>query len=354
MKALSKILILIALVFSTQLAFSQEDTTKVNPKVTVIKNDGATYTGTIEKDDAREILLRSDQVGLMYIPKHLIKEIKPFKEEAEEEVVKETTVVDTVKEEVVEIEKEEPIEVDPKTKKEVHPDDTITYANYHSTKNIYSDNAFPLRKGEAYLKTTFVGIEGGLPLTKNWSVSAIASFFGAPAALKTKFSFPVSDEFRMSLDAGYGTMAFGTWLGRGIRDGAGFMSFTATFGDRINNFSVKGGYVFIHEYWNNGFTWDPNTQMFIPIQADMAYHHGPFINVGGQYAFTNSSSLVCDATAVLIENSFGMSVGASVRFGKSPKNKWLLGGSLYVVDGFFSPIPMPHVSYTYIFPARKP
>lgn len=324
--------------FYTNSSFSQ-DSTETNKKVLVIKNDGSEYTGYILTDDAREILLKSDQVGKLYIPKHHIKSIEPYdpeKEQKEEETIEEEP-------------KEEDIGSQPNV--EIQKD-TNQFKNYISTKNILSDNALPLRRGESFVKIMPLGAEAGIPLTKNWSLGAFSSFWGMPVGLKTKYSFELSEQAHLSLDLGYGTMAFGSWADYNIDDGGGVFSTTLTFGDRTRNFSVKTGYGFFHETWED-WDWDETTQQATQLGEVTETTHVFFANFGGMMQLNDRMTFVFDALGAYVNDSFIVGGGAAARFGKNPKRKWQLGGSLFYAHGGFLPVIFPHISYTFVFSERN-
>ena len=333
-------------------ALSQEDTTKIEvKKVIVVKNDGATYTGYILTDDAREILIETDQVGKLYIPKHFIKTIAPFVPKDEE--------VQTISDPLIDQEEDTAsvvlvIEPNPESPEiEIEKPDSLEFKNYISHKYIQSDNALPLRKGESFLKVMPLGVEAQIPLTKNWSVGAISTFWGMPVALKTKFSFQLDPINHLSLDLGYGTMAFGSWADRGIRDGGGTASLTYTYGDRTKNFSVKTGYAFAHEFYED-WIFDEVTGDFIETSAEMDYYHIVYATFGGMLQLTDKTTFVMDAVAAYTDGSVFGSVGGAIRFGRTPRRQWQLGGSLFMFDGAFIPLPIPHISYTYVFSKRNP
>lgn len=334
-------------------ALGQKDTTEVEAqKVLVIKNDGATYTGYILTDDAREILIETDQVGKVYIPKHFIKSIAPFDPNKIEENPTDSETVIGAEEDTVSVELVQ--ETRPITSEvEIDKPDSLEFKNYISTKYIQTDNALPLRRGESFLKVMPIGIEAQIPLTKNWSLGAISTFWGMPVALKTKYSFEIDPLNHLSLDLGYGTMAFGSWSGRGIRDGGGTASVTYTFGDRSKNFSAKIGYAFAHQFYED-WIFDEVTGDFVEITAQMDYYHIAYATFGGMLQLTDKTTFVIDAGAALVDWGVFASVGAAMRFGRTPRRQWQLGGSLIMFDGFIIPIPIPHISYTYVFSKRNP
>ena len=84
MNTLKPLLITLLLIFSMNFAFSQQkapstiDSTKT---YRIVKNDGTEFLGKILSQDAREVLLLSDKIGQVIIPKHEIREIIEVKAE---------------------------------------------------------------------------------------------------------------------------------------------------------------------------------------------------------------------------------------------------------------------------------
>lgn len=326
---------------------AQEDSTKVDlAKVIVVKNDGAVYIGVILFDDDREILINTDEVGRLYIPKHFIKSIKPY----DPNTIKETETITLPTKDTIVTADEIPNSIPPPTILVEVPEDSA-WQNYVSTKYIIHDNAMPLRKGEAFLKIMPIGVEAQIPLTKNWSIGAISTYWGFPVAFKTKYSIELNPKNYLSFDLLYGTMAFASFTGRGIKDGGGMASVSYTFGDRRKNFSFKLGYSLVHEETQN---WVCDQFGCFPQPTTFyTYNHGVFA-FGGMLPVSKNASFILDATVAIGEVEIIGSAAAAVRFGRKPRHQWQFGGSLWMSDGFFFPVPVPHLSYTYVFGERNP
>ena len=67
--------------FSAKLSVAQINPIDSNVFVKVEKFNGATYTGKIISDDGRELLLATNNIGRIFIPKNEIKTIRPQKNE---------------------------------------------------------------------------------------------------------------------------------------------------------------------------------------------------------------------------------------------------------------------------------
>jgi len=321
-----KALLTILCIFCTVFVFSQSDSTK---RVLVTKHDGGQYSGIILSDDGREILLETKEIGKIYIPKHLIKNIEVISK-------KQDVIVDSTPTNQQNINEEE------------FPDE-YNYRNFMSTKYIQGDNAFPLRKGESFIKFMPLGMEGQAYLRKNWSIGALTSYIGAPFAVRSKLSFPVKDSNYFSLDVIYGSMMFGSLYGAGIGTGGGAFSAGFTFGNRLSNFTIKTGFVFLHEEVQNGW-WD---------EVNWTWNEGPvvvygypagYVSFSGMTEVSARSQLVFDLFAGAGTGGTMVATGAAFRFGPKPRHRFQLGLSLVVTDGFFIPVPIPNISYSFILP----
>jgi hypothetical protein len=334
---MNKLILFILLIAScglSQYSFSQEDSTKI---VVVTKNDGGTYTGVIISDDGREILIDSKEVGKIYIPKHLIKTIESAENQESSKPVKE-------------IKKEDP---KPEVKIDPFDDGELGYKNFTSTKYIQSDNAFPLRPGEAFLKLMPVGLEVQIPLKPRWSMGAMSSFGGAPVVLKTKLSFPVFKSSFFSLDAAYGSMMFGGLFGVGISEGGGYFNTGFSFGDRENNFTAKLGFGLIHEDQED-WEWDELTQQPFLIDEGMRYVPLGIVSFSGMTTINDRTQFVFDIIAGLAGvNGNCMVGGAAARFGPHPRHRFQGGLSLLLLDDLDIQFPIPTLSYTFVFPQGK-
>ena len=318
--------------FFIQLASAQEDSTNIELNIMlVIKQDGGKYTGPILADDGREILLDSKEVGKIYIPKHLIKSIQPFDQNA-------TTV------ETSEIkEKEQPTEFE-KPKE---------FERLYSTKYLQTDNAYPLRPGEAFIKFAPVGLEAQIPINNRWSVGALTSYVGLPFAIKSKVSFDLGSDNYLSLDMIYGSMVFGGLFGTRASEGGGAAAATFTFGDRTTNFTVRGGYAFLHEN-RNFVTWDPLTGELIENPDEMRFYNFGYAGFAGMVKVADRADFIFDILTAVGNNGFYAAAGAAARFGPRPNHRFQLGLEIFTTSDFFIPVPIPAISYTYIFSKRTP
>ena len=151
----------LALVMSSAV-FSQvgTDTTqlKEKPTVKVTKNDGSVFIGKIVKDDGREILMKTNSIGDVYIAKSDIKSI---------------TEVDKLQ---------------------------STYSgNYREegpfkSRYYFTNNALPLEKGDNYALVHLYGPEVHVAVSDRLSIGVMATWIASPIGLALKYVIPTDNK----------------------------------------------------------------------------------------------------------------------------------------------------------------
>ena len=339
--------ILIALFTIVNGSFSQVNGEKDPVKMVVTKNDGSEYIGFILEDDGREILLNTEEIGKIYLPKHMIKSIVTYADYIKnKEAEKEVETKEDSKDPVEEIKEEQP-----KDTVEAPPGEP-DYISRHTTKYIQSDNAYPLRRGEAFIKLMPVGLEAQFPLMKNWSMGLMTSYLGAPLAVKSKLSFKVLDSSYVSLDIMYGSMVFGGLFGSGAEDGGGLASLGFTFGNRKTNFTIRGGYGLIHQVRSTG-VWNDTTGFFVQGASVFFMFHFGVANFGGIINLSDKLDIVLDLVGAFGSERTVLTGAAALRFGPSPQHRFQTGLGVSIINQGALPIPIPALSYTYVFDQRK-
>ncbi|HLP10987.1 MAG TPA: hypothetical protein VK177_03585 [Flavobacteriales bacterium] len=185
----------------------QIDTTKFNSTTLfiVVKNDGTEFIGTILKMDAREILMNSTSLGMVYIPKHdvrTIKEIKPGE-----------------------------------FKNGVYFSEEVFATRYFIT-----TNGLPIQKNENYVQWNLFGPDFQFGVTKNLGVGILTSWVGIPIIANAKYSIPLSDKLHLGVGALVGT---GSWAF--VKAGIALPFASLTFGTRRSNINIAYGY---GQIWN--------------------------------------------------------------------------------------------------------
>jgi hypothetical protein len=172
----------------------------------ITRYDDVEYIGKILQDDDREILIESNSLGKIFVPKYEIRSII--------EIVDERFIV---------------------------------FDEYQSTgpfitRYSFTTNALPIKKGENYGMLNIYGPEAHLALTDKLNVGLMTTWIASPIVLATKYSFK-TDESNVHFSFGslIGTSGYlNTFKGFG-----GLHWLNVTLGDRYNNITLSGGYAYL-------------------------------------------------------------------------------------------------------------
>ena len=243
------------------------------------KNDGTKYIAIILSDDARELLIDTETIGKIYIPKSEVKRI-------------------TLIENTDAIRNGEFLEESP-----------------FSTRYAFTNNALPVKKGNHYAMANWYGPEVHFAVTDKLSFGAMTTWIGSPFVLVGKYSFPTSNP---KVNFSIGTMLGSSgWLGS-FQGFGGLHWATFTYGDRKRNISFSAGYGYVSpgnqrnvavpgvyvgdssvNTWTdvNGNTTTETYYNYpeIPYEEDTRFFKLPIFSVGGIYQITSKTSLFFDS-----------------------------------------------------------
>jgi hypothetical protein len=289
---MKKHLISAAIVLLLSLAFGQEshaqyDTTKVVKMHVVIKNDGTEFMGRILSQDAREVLINTDKLGDVIIPKHEIKEIKELKPG------------------------------------DVNRSGEYVAAELFATRYFYTTNGLSIKKGENYIQWNLFGPDIQFGMADNFTLGVMTSWIAIPIIGTAKYSFELTDQVHLGVGTLLGT---GSW----INPGFGFaLPFGAlTIGDDKVNINLMGGYASV---FGNGSS-SGGTAVY---------------SVGGLLKASKKVSVVFDS--FIFPRQTGASGGAILIPGvrvQTDKNKAFQFGFGGVISGKEAlPIPIPMVQW---------
>lgn len=271
MKLKLKLLILFLTLFVV-LPNAQEITQDTNLYV-IQKNDGNEYIGKILNDDGREVLIFTDKLGKIYIPKSDIKSI---------------TLVDKEKDFV---------------------NNEYQGKGVFTTRYQFSTNSFPIEKGENYAMVNLYGPEVHFNVTNKFSIGVMATWIASPLVLALKYTIPTKNE---KLNFGLGTlMGASGYLDRGRSYGALHWGMV-TYGTRKNNITVSAGISYFcrnykqtfnvpgiypaievsPDYWQFDYSSPTFTQKVSPIIA-------PAIGIAGIASVGKKASFICDALLLI-------------------------------------------------------
>jgi hypothetical protein len=185
--------ILVSLTASAQ-AQNAADTTSLRFKV--VKQNGVSFSGKILSQNAREILMETAELGLVYIPKHEVREIM--------------TITSNGKNNAGEL---------------------------FSTRYFLTTNGFPVEKGDNYVQWNLFGPDFQFGIADNFGVGIMTSWVGMPVIGTAKYSFKIAENFHGGLGflGGTGSWAFPKY---GLVLPFGFL----TVGNRVNNINISAGY----------------------------------------------------------------------------------------------------------------
>ena len=172
------------------------------PTIHVItKNDGSRFVGEILFQDAREVLIKTEELGEVYIPRHEIRHIR------------EATAEDLLK------------------------TGEFTPAEIFATRYFITTNGLPVEKGETYMLMSLLGPDFQFGVGENFGMGVLTTWIGTPLVGSMKYSIPISQEFSAGVGLLVGTGSW-TWPDFALALPYGVV----TWGDRIRNINFSFGY----------------------------------------------------------------------------------------------------------------
>jgi len=201
-------------VFSTQKCFAQADTTKTqSQKIFLITtNDGGQFVGTIISQDAKEVLIETEERGQISIPKYQVSEIREI------------------------------------SKNEFTSHGVYMPAEVFSTRYFITTNGLPIEKRESYILWSLWGPDFEFGVGKNLGVGVMTSWIGVPIIGTVKYSINLAPKVNIALG---GLIGSGSWIEPSF--GLALPYVALTFGDRKSNISFSGGYgAVFYDGENNG------------------------------------------------------------------------------------------------------
>lgn len=244
MRKLIKTVFILILVWFVQMnpVFSQAEL--VNQNVVVVKDNGVKFIGELLSIDAREVLIKTENFGEIYIPRYVIKEIRP--------VVSDEN-------------------------KHVFTDELF------ATRYFITTNGLPIKKGENYIQWNWYGPDFQFGVADNFGIGVMTSWGAIPVIANAKYSINLGKNKSMALGMLAGT---GSWALPEYGLLLPFVSFT--YGNRTNNITFSTGYgsLFYQEDDYNYYTGES-----IPTN----YREGRILlSVAGMAKISEKFSLVFD------------------------------------------------------------
>lgn len=270
-------------------SFAQETPSNdPNKLMRVVKHDGTEFVGRILENDAREILIETEEYGQLYIPKH-------------------------------EIRKTEEVSAD-----EFFEGKYVGQERF-ATRYFLTTNGLPIEKGDHYAMFNWYGPEVHFAVGDNFSLGVMTTWIAMPLVGSAKYSVPIGDNASL----GIGALAGSTlWL----EGGYGALGYgSITFGHRRSNFTVSGGYAAVGSNWGGGGS--------APLMslAGMA-------KIDQRITFVFDSFIYLGTTGEDNGDSFALFM-PGFRFNSRGGGAFQMGVGALMVQGELIPAPMPVFSW---------
>ena len=248
----------------------------------VTKNDGTEYIGVILKEDAREILLQTESIGEIFIPKHEIKSIEELREQD-------------------------------------YQAGKYLGDNIFTTRYFLTTNGLPMKKGDSYAIVQLIGAEYQVAIIDNLTVGGMTSWVGVPIIGTAKYSFSIADNFSASVGLLAGT---GSWAATGSY---GLLPFgTLTVGNNKLNLNFSAGYLNLNIS-------DSNTS-------------APLYSIAGLARLSNKVSFVGDSF-IYAKDEVVAVVVPGLRFDRKNGGAFQFGFGGVIFNGEIFPAPIPIISW---------
>ncbi len=199
--------------FTIQMSFGQQEQT--DSLVVITLTNGDLRVGKILKDDGREILLETREIGKIYIRKENIQSIVPYQAEKFKEMNGE-----------------------------------LRSTGPFTTRYYFTTNALPMLKGENYAVVNLYGPEVHFAVSNRLNMGVMATWMASPFVFSAKYTIPTSNP---KLNFGLGTLAGTSGYLSNFRGYGGLHWGMVTIGDRMTNLTVSVGYSYIKTGINKNY-----------------------------------------------------------------------------------------------------
>ena len=273
------------IIFGLNQTFAQETTSKEEPVLMRVKvNDGTEFIGYILSDDKREILIKTEDQGELYIPKYSINKIEQV---AESDFI----------------------------------DGKYVGEERFSTRYFITTNGMPIKKGEHYAMFNMYGPEAHFAVADNFSVGVMATWVAMPVIGTAKYSFPIAK----NVNASVGLLAGSTlWAGAGY----GALGYGAiTFGNRTANFTLSGGYA--------GVSDGDGTSGSAPL-----FSAAGMVKLGRRVTFVGDSFIYAGTAGEQGSDTFAL-IMPGLRFDGKRAGAFQIGVGGLIAQGEVMPVPIP-------------
>lgn len=249
----------------------------------VVKNDGTELIGRILSDDGREVLLVTEALGKIYIPKSDIRSIK-----------------------IIE------------NKNDIVAGKYLESGPF-STRYTFTTNALPIKKGENYAMVNLYGPEVHFALSDQFSLGFMSTWIASPLILAAKYSFKTENE---KLNFSIGTLIGSTGYLNNFRGYAGLHFANVTYGTRLKNITFSAGYAYLqtgsydYQFPEGSYTinsalnnYPQEVHVLSPLKKGPMFSIAGIIKVGSKASFVFDSMLglfnteVNESTSTIIQEA---------------------------------------------------
>jgi hypothetical protein len=228
--------------------FAQNDPNPSNTDTNLYiltKNDGSQYIGKVLSDDGREVLIQTEKLGKIYIPKSDIKSLEILKNKKD-----------------------------------------IVNGEYHgegpfTTRHSFTTNALPIKKGENYAMVNLYGPEVHFAINDHFNFGIMSTWLASPLALAAKYTIPSNNP---KVNFSLGTLIGTSGYFNNFANFGGLHFGNVTYGDRKNNITFSAGYGYLLSAYDDPF-------------------RGPIISIGGISKVGAKASFIFDSMFGSFNNS---------------------------------------------------
>jgi hypothetical protein len=218
----------------------------------------------ILSDDGREVLMQTDNLGKIYIPKSEIRSIKKLNEHEDFQGGK------------------------------------FLGEGVFTTRYQFTTNSFPIKKGEHYAMVHLYGPEVHFSVADNFSIGVMTTWAASPFVVALKYTL---DSHIEKLHFGFGTLLGSTMFLNRAQGLGGLHWGMATYGSRRNNVTLSAGYGYFNFdfFWKRYYPQGTFTAANLPNAKSMGFntaHRGPILGLGGMFALNDRVSFIFDAMFV--------------------------------------------------------
>ena len=273
MKVLLSIFCLILTISLQQTSCYGQETDTVKTAVSfyeIIKTNGVEYIGELISDDGREVLIYTEALGKIYIPKSDIKSMK-----------------------IIERKKISDLGV-------YRGEGPFTSRYYFTT------NALPIKKGEDYALLHLYGPEVHFAVSDQLSLGVMATWIASPIGLAAKYSFKTNND-KLNFSLGTIMLHSGYFRVNGKSFFGGLHWGSVTYGNTGNNISFTAGYGYTN------FNTNDFGRNFREIAGIDGLTQSPILSIAGIKQVGKKASFIFDSMIALSEryNFRGTYVGNS-------------------------------------------